>query len=150
VRKIIKDKDLHQIPQNFTQTLGETLLTPTKIYIKEILNIKNKLHAVAHITGGGIAANIARVLPEYLHAEINREQILKPEIFYYLQSPGNLETIEMEKTFNMGLGAVLITDKELDLPLIGEIKERNNQTTTDAKPKGGLGGSCSLTGNYKN
>jgi len=150
VRRIIKDKDLNQTPQNFTQTLGETLLTPTKIYVKEILNLKNKLHAVAHVTGGGIAANIARVIPEHLHAEINRDQILKPEIFNYLQSQGNLETTEMEKTFNMGLGAVLITDQELDLPLIGEIKERTNQTTTDAKPKGGLGGSCSLTGNYKN
>jgi phosphoribosylformylglycinamidine cyclo-ligase len=150
VRKLIKNQDLNQTPQNFTQPLGETLLTPTKIYVKEILSLKNKLHAVAHITGGGIAANISRVLPEHLHAEINREQIQKPEIFNYFQNIGNLETLEMEKTFNMGLGAVLITDQDLDLPVIGEIKERTNETSSDAKPKGGTGGSCSLISNYKN
>ena len=150
INRYVKDQDLNQTPQNFTQTLGETLLTPTKIYVKEILSLRNKLHAVAHITGGGIAANIARVFPENLHAEINREQILKPEIFNYLQNVGNLETLEIEKTFNMGLGAVLITDQDFDLPLIGQIKERTNQTTSDAKPKGGTGGSCSLISNYKN
>ena len=144
IRKIVKDKDLDHVPENFTKSLGETLLTPTKIYVKDILNLKDKLHAVAHITGGGIAANIARVLPKNLHAEIYRELIIRPEIFSYLQIQGNIETLEMEKTLNMGLGAALITNQDLDLPIIGQIKERVNPTVSNVKPKGGMGGTCSI------
>lgn len=84
----------------------------------------------------------------HLHAEVNREQIVKPEIFNYLQTQGDVETLEMEKTFNMGLGAVLITDQDLDLPLIGQIKERPDQVFPEVKPKSGYGGSCSVLGFY--
>lgn len=150
VRKIIKDENLNQTPQNFTQTLGETLLTPTRIYVKEILNLKHKLHVVSHITGGGIAANVARVLPENLHAELNRESWQVPEIFNYLKHQGNLEIQQMEKIFNMGVGVVLITDQELPLQVIGEVKTTNETTKSDSEPKGGSGGSCSLAGRYKN
>jgi len=150
VRKIIQNKKLSQSPQNFTKSLGETLLTPTNIYVKQILELKNKLHAVSNITGGGIAANIARVIPQHLHAEINREQIQLQEIFKYLQHEGNLETLEMEKTFNMGLGAALITDQDLPLHVVGTIKTKEANTASDSAPKGGSGGSCSLMGIYKN
>lgn len=150
VRKIIQDKDLNQTPQDFTQSLGETLLTPTFIYVKEVLRLKNKLHAVSNITGGGIAANIARVIPQHLHAEINREQMHLPIIFKYLQHEGNLEIFEMEKTFNIGVGAALITSEDLPLTVIGTIKKRDENTISDSAPKGGTGGSCSLVGTYNN
>ena len=104
---------------------------------------------MSNITGGGIAANIARVIPQHLHAEINREQIQLQEIFKYLRREGNLETLDMEKTFNMGLGVVLITDKDLPLQVIGTIKKREEDTFSDSTPKGGSGGSCSLKGTYK-
>ena len=55
----------------------------------------------------------------------------------------------MERTFNMGLGAALITDQELPLEVIGQIKNKTTQTESDAEPKGGEGGSCSLIGSYK-
>jgi phosphoribosylformylglycinamidine cyclo-ligase len=149
VRQIIKDQNLNQSPQNFTKSLGETLLVPTNIYVKEILNLKHKLHSVAHITGGGIAANVARVIPNDLHAELDRSKWQLPIIFKFLKTQGNLEILEMERTFNMGLGAALITDQELPIQVIGQIKNRTTETKSDAEPKGGEGGSCSLIGSYK-
>ena len=148
VRKIIQNQDLTKTPQDFSETLGETLLTPTKIYVKEILKLKNKLHAVSHITGGGISSNISRVLPPKLHAEIDRSTWQPQIIFQFLKSTGNLDISDMEKTFNMGLGAVLITDQELDLPVVGEIKPKTDSTNSDSEPKGGKGGSCSRINNY--
>lgn len=92
-------------------TLGETLLTPTRIYAKTVLKLKQqgfKLKAMAHITGGGLTDNIPRCLPSGLSARLNTARWRRPPIFDLLQSWGNVAVDEMRRTFNDGIGFVLI------------------------------------------
>ena len=95
-------------------TLGEALLAPTKIYVKALLDLLTKfeLHAMAHITGGGLLDNIPRVLPENTQAVLNSDSWQLPEVFQWLQKNGNVETNEMYRTFNCGIGMVLIADAD--------------------------------------
>uniref|UniRef100_A0A4W3K5C4 Trifunctional purine biosynthetic protein adenosine-3 n=1 Tax=Callorhinchus milii TaxID=7868 RepID=A0A4W3K5C4_CALMI len=97
-----------------TQTLGELLLTPTRIYVKALLPILRSGHvrAYAHITGGGLLENIPRALPGNLGVELDGSCWKIPEIFSWLQKEGNLSEDEMARTFNCGIGAVLVVDKE--------------------------------------
>lgn len=109
IRKIVSvvNADLHQ-PFNNT-TLGEVLLTPTQIYVKPLLDIHQKysVKSLAHITGGGLLENIPRVLPNGLNAQIDATSWQMPEIFSWLAKNGNIETSEMYRTFNCGIGMVL-------------------------------------------
>ena len=91
-------------------TLGEVLLTPTKIYAKDCLAViaETDVHAFAHVTGGGLAANLARVLPEHLTARLQRSTWAPPPIFGLVQERGRVEQAEMERTFNMGVGMVAV------------------------------------------
>lgn len=93
-------------------TLGEALLAPTRIYVKAIhaLLARHDIHAMAHITGGGLLENIPRVLPENTQAVIDRDSWQMPDIFSWLQENGNVEINEMYRTFNCGVGMVLIAD----------------------------------------
>ena len=93
-------------------TLGEVLLTPTRIYVKAILNLLRALpvHAIAHITGGGLPGNLPRVLPEGLRAVIDSRAWKRQTIFDWLQEEGNIEDYEMYRTFNCGIGMVLAVD----------------------------------------
>lgn len=90
--------------------LGEVLLTPTKIYTEAVLNLIRgfTVHAVAHITGGGILENLPRVLPASVRAVIRRGSWPKPPIFDFLQQAGQLDEAEMVRTFNSGLGLILV------------------------------------------
>ena len=90
-------------------TLGETLLAPTKIYIKPILRVikQYRVNALAHITGGGLLENIPRVLPRNTKAVIDAKSWERPAIFNWLQEQGNVEAREMYRTFNCGSGMVL-------------------------------------------
>ncbi|MCU1603508.1 MAG: phosphoribosylformylglycinamidine cyclo-ligase [Frankiales bacterium] len=91
-------------------SLGEALLTPTKIYAKDCLAIiaETDVHAFSHVTGGGLAANLARVLPEHLSARLQRGSWTPPPIFDLVRAKGRVEQAEMERTFNMGVGMVAI------------------------------------------
>jgi phosphoribosylformylglycinamidine cyclo-ligase len=91
-------------------TLGEALLTPTRIYAKDCLAIiaETDVHAFSHVTGGGLAANLARVLPEHLSARLQRSSWTPPVIFDLVQRRGRVEQAEMERTFNMGVGMVAV------------------------------------------
>ncbi len=95
------------------KTVGDILITPTKIYVKDVKSIlkRDSLKALAHITGGGIYDNIIRVVPEGLDIEIDFESIKRPNIFNYIQSLGAVEEAEMRRVFNLGLGFVIICDK---------------------------------------
>jgi phosphoribosylaminoimidazole synthetase len=95
------------------KTVGEVLITPTKIYVKDVKPIlkRDSLKALAHITGGGIYDNIIRVVPEGLDIEIDFESINRPNIFNYIQTLGSVEEGEMRRVFNLGLGFVIICDK---------------------------------------
>lgn len=96
------------------QTVGEVLLTPTKIYAKAITGLLEKVdvHGIAHITGGGLYENLPRVLPEGLGIEVDAAVVPRLEIFDYLQELGKVEMKEMFNTFNMGVGMVIFVDPE--------------------------------------
>ena len=109
IRKIIEvsGADLQQ-PMG-ERTLGETLLTPTTIYVKALLALFSqvKVKALSHITGGGLLENLPRVLPDSCNAQIDTTSWQWPEVFQWLQSQGNVETHEMYRTFNCGVGMVI-------------------------------------------
>lgn len=90
-------------------TLGETLLAPTRIYVKPVLNIikQFRVNALAHITGGGLLENIPRVLPRNTRAVIDTHSWEQPAIFDWLQQQGNVDDREMYRTFNCGIGMVM-------------------------------------------
>ena len=91
-------------------TLGETLLAPTRIYVKPVLNIikQFQVNALAHITGGGLLENIPRVLPRNTRAVIDTNSWEQPAIFDWLQQQGNVESREMYRTFNCGIGMCVV------------------------------------------
>ena len=134
VRKIIADLDLN-MPFG-DSTLGQTLLTPTKIYVKDVLPLveQSLIKSAAHITGGGFFENIPRALPEGVSAKVDKAAVKTPEIFRFLQEKGNIPERDMFNTFNMGVGMALVvspekTDKVLSLCpgsyVLGEIVEGN-------------------------
>eukprot|EP00040_Diaphanoeca_grandis_P034929 m.218234 g.218234 ORF g.218234 m.218234 type:complete len:1005 (-) comp33261_c1_seq1:160-3174(-) len=97
------------------KSLGEALLTPTRIYVKSVLNVmrQNLVKAFAHITGGGIADNIARVIPDNFCASIDCASWTVPAMFRWIKSAGGISPSEMSKTFNCGIGGCLIVEASL-------------------------------------
>ncbi len=112
IRRIIADGG-HKLdrpaPFDIEQLLGRALLTPTRIYVRSLLpSIRaGKIHALAHITGGGLLENVPRVLPKGLHAEIDADAWTQPRVFAWLQAQGRIEPGELARTFNCGIGMVL-------------------------------------------
>jgi phosphoribosylformylglycinamidine cyclo-ligase len=106
VRSILKNKQI-------TKKLKEELLTPTKIYTKEILKLtkKNLIHSAAHITGGGLVGNLTRSIPDYLCLNLDLSKIETTNIFKWIKS-NNVSDHEMLKTFNCGVGFCLIVKKQ--------------------------------------
>jgi phosphoribosylformylglycinamidine cyclo-ligase len=96
------------------RTLGEALLTPTRIYVKSLLGLMRrvKIHALAHITGGGLLENLPRVLPSGCQAVIDTDSWQLPSIFSWLCKQGNLSRNEMLRTFNCGVGMVVCVAKD--------------------------------------
>lgn len=101
-------------PFDPSKKLGESLLTPTKIYVKELLPVirENIIKAMAHITGGGFIDNIPRVLPESVGVELDATTWPLLPVFKWLQKLGNMDAEEISRTFNAGIGMVLIVSKE--------------------------------------
>ncbi len=93
-------------------TLGDTLLTPTRIYVKPLLTLFQHVdvHALAHITGGGLTENLPRVMPAGTTAVIDRQSWQRPAVFDWLQEQGKISDAEMYRTFNNGLGMVIMVD----------------------------------------
>jgi len=101
-------------------TLGEALLAPTRIYVKSLLQLNEaiSINALSHITGGGLLENIPRVLPEGVKAVIDAKSWQRPAIFDWLQEQGNVEDQEMYRTFNNGIGMiVVVADEDADKAL---------------------------------
>jgi phosphoribosylformylglycinamidine cyclo-ligase len=106
--------------EELDRPLGEELLTPTRIYAKDCLALieETDVHGFAHITGGGLAANLARVLPGHLSATVDRGTWTPQPIFALLSGRGRVEQAEMERTFNMGVGMVaLVAPADVDRAL---------------------------------
>jgi phosphoribosylformylglycinamidine cyclo-ligase len=98
------------------QTVGDALMTPTRIYTRSVRKIlqyyrhKNVVHGIAHITGGGLRDNLERILPEGTRAVLDRASWTVPAVFPWLQGLGNIDDDEMERVFNMGIGLALVFD----------------------------------------
>ncbi|KAG6682522.1 hypothetical protein I3842_13G146900 [Carya illinoinensis] len=95
-------------------TLGEALMAPTVIYVKQVLDLISKggIKGIAHITGGGFTDNIPRVFPKGLGAVIHSNSWNVPTLFEWIQEVGKIDDAEMRRTFNMGIGMVLVVSKE--------------------------------------
>ena len=140
VRKVfnVEHANLNLHCEDLGQTLGEALLTPTRIYVKPVLRCMEEatVKGVSHITGGGFFENIPRCLPEGLAAKIDKAAIKTPPIFAMLQSMGSIPERDMFNTFNMGVGMTVIVspddaDKAMaalgDACVIGEIVESDER-----------------------
>ncbi|MBB6125060.1 phosphoribosylformylglycinamidine cyclo-ligase [Sphingobium subterraneum] len=94
--------------------LIDALMAPTRIYVKPLLPVirAGQIHALAHITGGGLLENIPRVLPEDCHAVVDADAWEQPRLMAFLQAQGNIEPEEMARTFNCGIGMVLVVAEE--------------------------------------
>ena len=117
VRKIVfEHKGFHgdEYMEELGRTIGEELLTPTRLYPQVCLPLIRDfdLHGMVHITGGGFYENIPRALPEGMGAEVNAAAWEMPAVFRLLQEWGNVDWAEMYRTFNMGIGMVLIASEE--------------------------------------
>ena len=112
VRKVFADVDIHTYFSEFGRTLGEELLTPTRIYVKDVLPIMPLVKSIAHITGGGFFENIPRAIPEGLSAKIDTQAVKVPAIFDVIMKTGNISRDEMYHVFNMGAGMMIIAGRE--------------------------------------
>ncbi len=117
VRKIVFDSaglDLGDSVAELGSTVQQALLEPTRIYaraVKQILNhykVKNVVHGICHITGGGLQENLERIVPSHVDVQIDTTTWNVPKVFDWLQNLGAVETEEMRRVFNMGIGLVLI------------------------------------------
>ena len=109
----MKRETLDSYHEALGTTLGEVLLTPTKIYVKALSAIKTggvKIKACSHITGGGFYENIPRMLREDVHAKVYKDSYEVPEIFKMLSTDGAIEEKTMYNTFNMGIGMIIAVD----------------------------------------
>lgn len=144
VRRLAADKEWKlDRPALFDQDvlLIDALMAPTRIYVKQLLPLvrAGKVHAMAHITGGGLLENIPRVLPEGLHAHVNADLWPQPRLMAFLQAQGHIEPEEMARTFNCGIGmAVVVAEADAasamaDLEAAGETVFRIGHITKGEK-----------------
>ncbi|EKA5860481.1 phosphoribosylformylglycinamidine cyclo-ligase [Vibrio alginolyticus] len=125
IRKILEVSGADKSEELAGRTIGEHLLEPTKIYIKSALKMieKHDIHAISHITGGGFWENIPRVLPEGTKAVIDGNSWEWPVIFKWLQEKGNVDTHEMYRTFNCGVGLIVALPKDQADAAVALLKE---------------------------
>jgi len=147
------------------RTLGEELLEPTRIYSLDCLDLARAadvdVHAFSHVTGGGLAANLARVLPSDVHLVVDRSTWTPHPIFGLVGETGQVALPELEKTFNMGVGMVALVDpgsvstaierlaaRGVDAWVLGEAAVRPEGEVGDAPAKGGGGGAVTLVNHH--
>ncbi|MDR0880784.1 MAG: phosphoribosylformylglycinamidine cyclo-ligase [Clostridioides sp.] len=118
-------------------TLGDALLTPTKIYVKLVLELlqKRNIKAIAHITGGGVIENIVRVIPDGLGLDINKDSWEKPAIFKMIEGFNAVDERELHKSFNMGIGLVLVVDKDEAKRVVDFVNKRENDNINYVEDK---------------
>ncbi|MBI5561030.1 MAG: phosphoribosylformylglycinamidine cyclo-ligase [Deltaproteobacteria bacterium] len=111
-------------PIGFKKTLGKELLTPTRIYVKTILAIAKhfEVKGRAHITGGGLTGNIPRCLPEGVKAVIREGSWTVPLIFRYIRDAGSVADTEMRRTFNLGIGMVMVVSRGAEAGIIKKLR----------------------------
>ena len=122
--------DINYKHPKLQQTIGEELLTPTFLYTKliNVLKSKFKIKGIANITGGGFTENIPRIFPENISCEIDLSSWKRPEIFNILQEAGPVAKEEMLRTFNNGIGMVLIADQSDEKNIISETEKQGHKS----------------------
>ncbi len=112
------------------RTLGEELLEPTRLYPAAVAAVRAaaEVKAIAHITGGGLPGNVPRVLPKGTRAELERSAWPRPAIFELIQAAGNVDEAEMQRTFNLGLGLVMVLAPDQISKAEGALAEAGYQT----------------------
>jgi len=125
--EVLKLKIDETIPE-LGKTIGEELLTPTRIYAATVKGLLKDLpiHGIAHITGGGISDNLVRVVPQACSILIRKESWDVPPIFSFLQQAGNVSEKEMARAFNMGLGMIIIVPDNAVLDVLQRIEAMND------------------------
>jgi phosphoribosylformylglycinamidine cyclo-ligase len=118
IRKVLEQS-------NPTEAQLNALIEPTRIYVKSVLSLIEKLpvHAISHITGGGLLENIPRVLPADLAAKLDANSWELPEIFRFLQDNGNIDIMEMYRVFNCGVGMIIVVPAEQSEQAIAHLNE---------------------------
>ena len=135
VRRIIEKRGLDlNSPAPFDKkvSLGEALLTPTRIYVRSLLAVLKKyrgIKALAHITGGGFPENIPRVLPKTLAAELNLSSIHVPPVFSWLAEQGNIAEHEMLRTYNCGIGMVVVVEAKNATDISTALEQQGEKVT---------------------
>ena len=131
IRKILEVSaaDIQQTLPGDDRTLAEALLAPTRIYIKPLLELLKTVpvHAISHITGGGLLENLPRVLPDNARAVIDTQSWHMPPVFQWLQQQGNVDTTEMYRTFNCGVGMVLCVPAEHQQQALSALADAGEQ-----------------------
>ncbi len=172
VRRVIATAgwELDRSVPEFGRTLGEELLTPTTVYAADLLDLIRvpgvDVHALSHVTGGGLAANLARVLPDTLHAHVDRSTWTPPAVFTVIRELGRVPASDLERTLNMGVGFVAVLPASgVDAALAhchargipawvcGDVAEAHHAAIDDTSEvtrgaKGVAGGSAQLVGDY--
>jgi len=129
VRKLLLEKKGYQLSMKFAElgaTLGEALLTPTVIYVNQIMECLNaglNIKGIVHITGGGFYENIPRILPENCAVKVEKKSYPVLPVFELLQSEGNIEEKEMYTTFNMGIGMMLFAERNQANSIVNTLKK---------------------------
>lgn len=131
-RRIISERlegDLEAVVPGLDESLGDALLRPTRIYVKSILNLLRDfaIQGMAHITGGGLLENVPRILPRHCKAVIRKDAWPKPPLFEILREAGNLEEKELFRTFNYGIGMVLVVRKDDADDIMSRLRGLNEQ-----------------------
>ncbi len=127
-RKILFDDCGYKVDQYIPElgaVLGDVLLTPHKCYLNSVMAVLDEfdVRAMAHLTGGGFYNNIPRVLPIDCQVTVERRYWGVPPIFTLLQDKGNIDTTEMHRTFNMGIGFVLIVPNHRAMEVVARLEE---------------------------
>lgn len=153
--------------EDFGRTVGEELLEPTRLYAPICLPMLERIegiHALSHITGGGLGANLSRVLPEGLRARVIRSAWQVPPVFTAVHTWGNVPLADLENTLNMGIGMAVVctpdavdevqamaSEQDCDSWVLGEIGSDNDpiEGTHVSGVKGVAGGSVELLGDYR-
>ena len=156
VRHIMKEQklSLELYVDELGKTLGEALLTPTTIYSADLLDVISScsVNAMAHITGGGLAANTARVLPKHIQLRIDRSTWQLPPLFDFLQKAGQVPLADLERTFNCGVGMVVIAPPDSVGRAQALLAERGHRSWElgELVPASGPAGGVKLEGTFQN
>ncbi|MFD1168708.1 phosphoribosylformylglycinamidine cyclo-ligase [Oceanobacillus caeni] len=135
VRKLVEGLNLNETPKGLSKSLGESLLTPTKIYAKSIARVldKHEIKGISHITGGGFYENFPRMMPKGLGVEIAPNSWDVPEVFPFLQTLGSIPDAEMYGVFNMGIGMALVVSQDKVEEVLSILQEHGEKASVIGK-----------------